>query len=85
MDHGELVVPADSYFALGDNRDQSADSRYWGFVPRRNIVGRPLVIYLSVKGEAEAGRSNDKLFHSGQMLTHLLQLARWDRTFHLVR
>jgi signal peptidase I len=85
------VVPADAYFVLGDNREQSADSRYWGFVPKSNIVGRPLVIYLSVKGEAEAGSSssrsgsNDKLFHSGQMLAHLLQLARWDRTFHLVR
>ncbi len=89
VDHGELVVPADAYFVLGDNREQSADSRYWGFVPRANIVGRPLMIYLSVKGEAEAdsssSSSNDKLFHSGQMLAHLLQLARWDRTFHLVR
>ncbi len=85
VEHGELVVPAESYFVLGDNREQSADSRYWGFVPRRNIVGRPLVIYLSVKGATEEGRSNDKLFHSGQMLSHLLELARWDRTFHLIR
>jgi signal peptidase I len=80
---GELVVPANEYFALGDNRDQSLDSRYWGFVPRANIIGRPLVIYLSVK-EAEPGRPNDKLQHSGQ-LAHWLQLARWDRMFRLVR
>jgi signal peptidase I len=81
---GELVVPADEYFVLGDNRDNSLDSRYWGFVPRANIVGRPLVIYLSVKGP-EPDTSNGKLMHSGQTLAHLLQLARWDRTFRLVR
>lgn len=81
---GELVVPADHYFVMGDNRDNSSDSRYWGFVPRANIVGRPLVIYLSVKG-SEPDRSNGKLIHSGQTLTHLLQLARWDRMFRLVR
>ncbi|MBZ5508618.1 MAG: signal peptidase I [Acidobacteriia bacterium] len=81
---GELVVPADEYFVLGDNRDNSLDSRYWGFVPRANIVGRPLVIYLSVKGP-EPDAPDGKLMHSGQTLAHLLQLARWDRTFRLVR
>jgi len=81
---GELVVPADHYFVLGDNRDNSLDSRYWGFVPRANIVGRPLVIYLSVKGPEPEG-PNGKLIHSGQTLAHLLQLARWDRMFRLVR
>jgi signal peptidase I len=84
VNNGELVVPADHYFVLGDNRDNSLDSRYWGFVPRANIVGRPLVIYLSVKDSAPGG-ANGKLIHSGQMLTHLLHLARWDRTFRLVR
>jgi len=81
---GELVVPPDHYFVMGDNRDNSLDSRYWGFVPRANIVGRPLVIYLSVRG-SEPGRSGDKLIHSGQILAHLLDLARWDRMFRLVR
>ena len=83
VNDGDIVVPANEYFVLGDNRDQSLDSRYWGFVPRANIIGRPLVIYLSVKG-TEPGRTNDKLLHSGQM-AHLLQLARWDRMFRLVR
>ena len=81
---GELVVPAEQYFVMGDNRENSLDSRYWGFVPRANIVGRPLVIYLSVKG-AEPGRPSDKLIHSGSTLAHLLELARWDRVFRLVR
>jgi signal peptidase I len=84
---GELVVPAGRYFVMGDNRDRSSDSRYWGFVPRGNILGRPLVIYLSVRKweEDEPGDRNGKLFPSGQMLAHFLQLARWDRMFRLVR
>jgi signal peptidase I len=81
---GEVVVPADHYFVMGDNRDNSLDSRYWGFVPRANIVGRPLVIYLSVRS-SERGHSSDKLIHSGQTLAHLLDMARWDRMFRLIR
>jgi signal peptidase I len=80
---GEIVVPQGQYFVLGDNRDQSLDSRYWGFVPRANIIGRPLVIYLSVAGSGDNG-PNDKLLHSGQ-IAHWLHFARWDRMFRLVR
>jgi len=80
---GEVVVPQGQYFVLGDNRDQSLDSRYWGFVPRANIIGRPLVIYLSVTGSGDSG-SGDKLLHSGQV-AHWLHFARWGRMFRLVR
>jgi signal peptidase I len=83
----ELVVPAGRYFVMGDNRDQSLDSRYWGFVPRSNIMGRPLVIYLSVRNpteDGELGISGGKLLASGQMVAHFRQLARWDRMFRLV-
>jgi len=83
LEGDQVVVPPNSYFVMGDNRDDSEDSRYWGFVPRANVIGRPLVIYLSVK-ESEPDRPSDKLQHSGQM-AHLLQLARWDRMFRLVR
>lgn len=45
--NGDVVVPPDCYFAMGDNRDSSLDSRYWGFVPRANIIGKPLIVYSS--------------------------------------
>ncbi len=86
LDHGELVVPPGNFFVMGDNRDRSLDSRYWGFVPQGNITGRPLVIYLSVNqaDQTEPATPNDKLIHPGQMLAHILQLARWDRMFRPV-
>jgi signal peptidase I len=87
LQNGELVVPKDEYFVMGDNRDHSLDSRYWGFVPRENIVGRPLVIYLSVRNREDepADPGNDKLLSSGHLLTHVWQFARWDRMFHRVQ
>ncbi len=51
--NGELVVPPGNYFAMGDNRDNSLDSRYWGFVPRENIIGKPLVIFWSYDAPTE--------------------------------
>jgi signal peptidase I len=88
VDHGELVVPPGQYFVMGDNRDQSLDSRYWGFVPRGNIMGRPLVIYLSINNgsptDGVRARSDGKLIYSGQVLPHFLHLARWDRIFRRV-
>jgi signal peptidase I len=86
LENGELLVPADAYFVLGDNRDRSLDSRYWGFVPRANVMGRPLLIYMSMNEGATAERraSNGKLVSSGSVLAHLFELARWDRILHLV-
>ena len=81
---GDIVVPPDKYFVLGDNRDESLDSRYWGFVPRENIIGRPFLIYWSVQ-RPETVPTDGKLESLVYTLVHLPEDARWDRTFHLVR
>ena len=70
--NGEITVPVGDYFVLGDNRNESADSRYWGFVPRGCIVGKPILVYLSVREDAKPQSSKHEPF------------ARWDRTFHVV-
>ena len=86
LDRGELVVPRGEYFVMGDNRDNSEDSRYWGFVPAENIIGRPLLIYWSVRdSNGEPASLGDKIAHSFYVLTHFYQLTRWDRTFRIVR
>ena len=88
VEDGELIVPAGHYFVMGDNRDESSDSRYWGFVPRENIIGRPLLIYWSMRSTAEeradVSTAGDKLFRFAYAVTHLFQITRWDRTFRVV-
>jgi signal peptidase I len=84
----DIVVPKNSYFAMGDNRDVSRDSRYWGFVPRENVVGRPMFIYWSFETPADQVTKTDMsdrigfLFHE---ITHFFTETRWRRMLHLVR
>jgi signal peptidase I len=87
--NGELVVPPGKYFVLGDNRDDSEDSRYWGFVPRANIVGRPLIIYWSMREMdpqgVTGGNASDRLLHLEYAVAHFYQITRWKRTFLVVK
>jgi signal peptidase I len=83
---GEVTVPPGHFFAMGDNRDHSSDSRYWGFVPRENIIGKPLIIYWSYD------TSTERLAHPGISFDHLIDLVRnffvktrWERTFKLIK
>jgi signal peptidase I len=84
--NGEVIVPPDSYFAMGDNRDSSLDSRYWGFVPRDNIIGKPLIIYWSYDAPTEAlANPSIGLPHLKDVMLHFFSKTRWRRTFMLVR
>ena len=88
VEDGQLIVPEGHYFAMGDNRDDSSDSRYWGFVPRENIIGRPLLIYWSIRNPDNdlpiPGSVGDRLYHFAYAITHFFQITRWDRTFRVV-
>jgi len=82
--NGELVVPPGMYFMMGDNRDNSNDSRFWGFVPRENIIGTPVVIYMSIDAPEEVWDPG----HIGDRFATYLKVfinpgeVRWKRLFH---
>jgi len=86
--HGlDLVVPPDSFFVMGDNRTNSLDGRYWGFVPRANLIGRPLVIYWSFKtSEDQIYRTSltEKISFTLYKLTHFFTETRWNRTLRTI-
>ena len=84
----DIVVPENSYFAMGDNRDESYDSRYWGFVPRENVIGRPMFIFWSFKTPGDqylkTGLSDRAEFFLHAII-HFFDGTRWNRTFKLIR
>lgn len=84
----EIVVPPNSYFAMGDNRDVSFDSRYWGFIPRENIIGRPMFIYWSFvtdENQYKKNAASERVGWLGHVALHFFDLTRWSRTLRLVR
>jgi signal peptidase I len=85
--YGPVTVPANQYFIMGDNRDNSQDSRYWGFMPRENVKGKALLIYWSY----EAGREDYEEEGAGatikglaSVFVHFFTRTRWDRMFHQI-
>jgi len=86
--HGDVVVPEGQYFAMGDNRDDSLDSRYWGFVPRSLIVGKALVIYWSYESDTATYRQTDMrqiVQRTFDLVLNFFGKTRWSRTFRVIR
>lgn len=86
--NGEVVVPQGDYFAMGDNRDNSLDSRYWGFVPRDNIIGKPLLIYWSYDATTEQltdASADATIKHIIDLGEHFFTRTRWNRTLKVIR
>jgi signal peptidase I len=88
VQNGDLVVPPGMYFCMGDNRTVSLDSRFWGFVPRANIVGRPLFVYWSFdtpESQQYKTSAADRVSWILHETIHFFDGTRWRRTLHLVK
>jgi len=84
---GWLIVPAGYYFVMGDNRDFSSDSRYWGFVPRENILGKPLIIYWSLESTSRDYQTTNvaqRLIGILEILIEFPFKTRWNRMFRII-
>ena len=88
IDGEDIVIPPDSYFGMGDHRGVSLDSRYWGFIPRRNIIGRPMFIYWSFEASEEQYMRtslSERIGFVAHTIIHFVDETRWRRTLQMVR
>ena len=86
--YGPVTVPADQYFMMGDNRDNSQDSRYWGFLPRDYVKGRALLIYWSYEAERQAYQDEGAgaaARRVASVVTHFFTRTRWERMLRPIR
>jgi signal peptidase I len=86
--NNEIVVPPNTVFAMGDNRTESLDSRYWGFVPMENIMGRPMFVYWSFETPSDQENKTgivDRISFILHEVTHFVTETRWSRMLHVVR
>lgn len=87
MEGGDIVVPPGAVFGMGDNRDVSLDSRYWGFIPRENIIGRPMFIYWSFEepaGQYQRTAIGERIGYLFHVIFHFFDETRWSRMFRVV-
>ena len=84
----DVVIPPNSYFGMGDNRDVSLDSRYWGFIPQQNVIGRPMFIYWSFEtpaGQYLEREVSQRVGFLAKVVIHFFDKTRWRRTFKVVQ
>jgi len=84
----DIVVPPGHYFAMGDHRGVSLDSRYWGFIPKENIIGRPMFVYWSFETPEDQYRKtawSERMLFLGKVVLHFFDETRWRRTLWVVK
>ena len=88
VQNGEIVVPPGGVFAMGDNRTESNDGRFWGFVPFENIMGRPTFVYWSFQTPVDQENKTsmgDQIAFMFHVVVHIFDGTRWSRMLHVVR